>query len=50
MNLARKLTQLLGGDAVRTDDATLAIHATDKWFASRTPDAVVLARNRGDVE
>ena len=50
MNLARKLTQLLGGDAVRTDAATLAIHATDKWFASRTPDAVVLARNRGDVE
>ena len=50
MNLVRKLTQLLGGDAVRTDAATLAIHATDKWFASRTPDAVVLARNRGDVE
>ncbi len=50
MNLARKLSQLLGGDAVRTDDATLAVHATDKWFASRTPDAVVLARTRGDVE
>ncbi len=50
MNLAHKLTQLLGGDAVRTDDATLATHATDKWFASRLPDAVVLARTRGDVE
>jgi len=50
MNLARKLSQLLGGDAVRTDDATLATHAKDKWFASRTPDAVVLARTRGDVE
>ena len=50
MNLAGKLTQLLGGDAVRTDDATLATHATDKWFASRMPDAVVLARTRADVE
>jgi len=50
MNLAQKLTRLLGDDAVRTDDATLATHATDRWFASRVPDAVVLARSRTDVE
>ncbi len=50
MNLARRLTSLLSPGAVRTDADTLAIHAKDKWFASRTPDVVVLARNRGDVE
>ncbi len=50
MNLGRKLTQLLGPDVVHTDDATLATHATDRWFASHAPDAVVLARSRGDVE
>ncbi len=50
MNLERKLTQLLGPGVVRTDDATLATHAKDKWFAARKPDAVVLARKRGDVE
>ena len=50
MNIARKLTSLLGSGAVHTDADTLAIHATDKWFASRTPDVVVLARTRGDVE
>ncbi len=50
MSLAQKLTKLLSPGAVRTDEATLAIHATDKWFASRKPDVVVLARTRGDVE
>ena len=50
MNIARELTRLLGGDAVRTDDATLATHATDRWFAARKPEVVVLARTRGDVE
>ena len=50
MNLARSLTRLLGPRIVRTDDATLAVHATDRWFAARKPEAVVLARTRGDVE
>ena len=50
MNLERALTRLLGTGVVRTDAETVAIHATDRWFASRTPDAVVLARTRGDVE
>ncbi len=50
MNLARSLTRILGPEVVHTDDATLATHATDRWFASRKPDAVVLARTRADVE
>ena len=50
MNLARSLTRLLGSGVVRTDEATLATHATDRWFAARAPEAVVLARTRTDVE
>ena len=50
MNIARSLTRLLGSDVVRTDAETLATHATDRWFAARKPDLVVLARTRGDVE
>ena len=50
MNFARRLTALLSPGTVHSDAATLAIHARDKWFASRTPDVVVLARTRGDVE
>jgi glycolate oxidase len=49
MNLARALTRLLGPDAVSVEPATLATHATDKWFASREPDAVVFARSTEDV-
>jgi glycolate oxidase len=50
MKVASALSKLLGPGVVRTDAETLAMHATDKWFASRTPDAVVLASTRGDVE
>jgi len=42
-DLAQKLTKLLGAEQVATDPETLAVHAADKWFASRVPDAVVLA-------
>ena len=49
MNLARELARLLGVDAVSVDPATLAIHATDKWFASHEPDAVVFPRSTDDV-
>ncbi len=48
--LARSLTKLLGPGIVRDDEATLATHATDRWFASRTPDVVVLAKTRAHVE
>ena len=49
MTLARQLTRLLGPGRVTTDAATLATHATDKWFASRTPEAVVFAESTDDV-
>src|SRR4051812_35845922 len=46
----RALLTALGPDVVHLDPATLETHATDRWFASRLPDAVVLARSRADVE
>ena len=49
MNLARELTRLLGPDAVSVEPATLAIHASDKWFASREPDGVFFAHSTADV-
>jgi glycolate oxidase len=50
VKIAPALSRLLGSGIVATDDDTLAIHAKDKWFASRTPEVVVLARTRSDVE
>jgi glycolate oxidase len=49
MTLARRLTKLLGKDRVAIDAPTLATHATDKWFASRAPEAVVFAESTDDV-
>jgi glycolate oxidase len=49
MTLARQLTRLLGKDRVATDADTLSVHATDKWFASRAPEAVVFAESTEDV-
>jgi glycolate oxidase len=49
-SLARSLARLLGPGVVRDDAATLATHATDRWFASRQPDVVVLAKTRAHVE
>ena len=43
------LIRLLGRDTVSTEAAVLATHATDKWFASREPEAVVFARSTEDV-
>ncbi len=47
--LVRQLTRLLGKDRVAADAPTLATHATDKWFASRAPEAVVFAESTADV-
>ena len=47
--LADDLRQLLGADRVADDQETLAVHATDRWFASQTPEVVVLARSTEDV-
>lgn len=49
MTLARQLARLLGPARVSSDAAILATHATDKWFASRTPEAVVFAESTDDV-
>ncbi|MEQ1853179.1 MAG: FAD-binding oxidoreductase, partial [Chthoniobacteraceae bacterium] len=50
MKIASQLSRLLGAGIVRTDEATLATHAKDRWFAARNPEAVVLARTRAHVE
>jgi glycolate oxidase len=47
--LAEDLRGLLGADRVADDQATLAAHAADRWFASRTPDVVVFAESTEDV-
>jgi glycolate oxidase subunit GlcD len=49
MMLVRQLSKLLGPERVAIDAPTLATHATDKWFASRTPEAVVFAESTEDV-
>ncbi len=49
--LVPELCRLLEADAatVADDEATLAAHAGDKWFASHAPEAVVFARSTEDV-
>ena len=49
MALARDLTRLLGADRVSIAPDTLAAHAADRWFASRTPEIVVFAESTDDV-
>jgi len=47
--LAKDLRHLLGAECVADDPETLGVHAADRWFASRTPEVVVLARSTDDV-
>ena len=49
MTLKEKLVGLLGADVVRDDPQTLAVHSTDKWFASHLPEVVVLAETTAQV-
>jgi len=49
MLLARQLEKLLGQSRVSVEPATLAEHATDRWFASHPPDVVVFAESTDDV-
>ena len=44
----KELKALLG-EAVYTDEATLAAHAGDKWHAAAMPEAVVLPRSTEEV-
>jgi len=41
MELAEELRSLLDRNRVLDDDATLAAHASDKWFAEHQPEVVV---------
>src|SRR3984957_20037879 len=49
MLLARQLEKLLGKGRVSVEPATLAEHASDKWFASRPPEVVVFAESTAEV-
>ncbi len=48
-SLADELRHLLGDNVVSDDEATLAAHSGDKWFASEAPEVVVFARSTSDV-
>src|SRR3954468_7533444 len=45
----RELARLLGAEVVSTDPQVCGAHAADRWFASRVPEAVILARHTEDV-
>ena len=47
--IIEELRRIAGIDGVRTDDASLAAAAGDKWFARNTPEAVVFARSTASV-
>jgi glycolate oxidase len=47
--LIQDLIQLLGADCVSASVNDLAVHATDKWFASNPPEVVVFAHNTEQV-
>ena len=48
-SLKQKLIKLLGADVVRDDEATLATHGGDKWFANHKPELVVFAETTEQV-
>ncbi len=48
-DLASQLIALLGADAVSTLPEDLAVHRTDKWFASNPPEVVVFASTTEQV-
>ena len=49
MSLPDELRDLLGGDVVADDEATLAAHGGDKWFANHSPEVVVFAETTAQV-
>ncbi len=48
-SLAEQLTALLGADCVSTSVEDLAVHSTDKWFASAPPEVVVFPSSAQQV-
>jgi glycolate oxidase len=49
VSVADELRLLLGNDIVADDEATLAAHGGDKWFANHLPEVVVFATSTADV-
>jgi glycolate oxidase len=49
LNLAEKLRDLLGAEAVSDDAAALQAHSGDKWSATHSPDVVVFASSTEQV-
>ena len=48
-DLVPQLIGLLGSDAVSSKTEDLAVHSTDKWFASHPPEVVVFASSTAEV-
>ena len=48
-SLVEQLTALLGADCVSSSAEDLAIHSTDKWFASHPPEVVVFPQTTAQV-
>ncbi len=48
-SLADQLIALLGADCVSTSAEDLAVHSTDKWFASALPEVVVFPGSTAQV-
>ena len=48
-SLRTSLLNLLRPDQVAFDEDTVAVHSTDKWYASSPPDVVVFAETTEDV-
>lgn len=48
-SLADQLIALLGADCVSTSAEDLAVHSTDKWFASAPPEVVVFPQSTAQV-
>lgn len=44
-----ELTALLGSSCISTEEGTLDVHSTDKWFASSRPEVVVFAESTAQV-
>jgi glycolate oxidase len=48
-SLVRELTKRVGSEQVSAEPEVLAAHAADRWFASREPEVVVLAKTTEHV-
>ena len=47
--LAESIASLIGPEKVSVTEENIAVHSTDKWYASHPPDVVVFAESTADV-